>query len=193
MNHRTLTLLGALAFVTVCTPTVRAQSSQPAQPAPASPAATPTPSQPTAQSPSAGNSSPAPAAQAPVKKVWTNDDVGDLRDHSAISTVGNANPSSGRPAPRNATASHNKDARSFHDQIAKLQAQIPPIDEKINELQSALSGNQVIEERHFSGVKPDDWKDELARLQKQRDDIRTKIAELEDQARHTGVATNQIP
>jgi hypothetical protein len=182
MNRRTLVFIGAVAFAVACSPAVRAQSPPPAQPAqPAAPSQAPSvvPSQ--------------PAAQTPVKKVWTNDDVGDLRDHSAISTVGNAKPTPGKPAPKDSNAPHNKEARTFHDQIAKLQAQIPPIDEKINELQSALSGNQVTEERHFSGVKPDNWKDELARYQKQRDDIQAKIAVLEDQARHSGVATNQIP
>jgi chaperonin cofactor prefoldin len=182
MNHRTLAFFGAVAFAVSWSPAARAQNSQPAQPAQPVPPAQASPAVPSQ-----------PAAQTPVKKVWTNDDVGDLRDHSAISTVGSAKPSSGKLAPKNANASHNKDARSFHDQIAKLQAQIPPIDEKISALQSALSGNQVTEERHFSGVKPDDWKDEIARLQKQRDDIQAKIAVLEDQARHSGVATNEIP
>jgi chaperonin cofactor prefoldin len=179
MNHRTLTLLAAVAFAAFCSPSVRAQDSQPASPAQLAPPA---------QAASA-----TPAAQAPAKKVWTNDDVGDLRDRSSVSTVGSAKPASGKPVPKPASSARNKDARSYHDQIANLQAKIPPLDQQINELQSALSGNQVTEERHFGGIKPDDWKDQLARLQKQREDIQTKIATLEDQARHSGVAANQIP
>jgi hypothetical protein len=184
MNHRTLALLGAIALLAVFSPTARAQNSHPdspAQPAPAAPASP------------ASSPSPAPAAQEPAKKVWTNDDVSDLRGSSPVSTVGNAKSNSGKPNPKNASSAHNKDARSYHDQIAKLQAQLPPIDQKIGELQAALSGKQVNEDRHFGGVRPDDWKDELARLQKQHDDIRSKIAVLEDQARHAGAPANQIP
>ena len=184
MNHRTLALLGAVALAAMFSPTARAQTSQPDPPAQPAPAAPTTP---------ASSTSPAPATQEPAKKVWTNDDVSDLRGSSPVSTVGNAKSSSGKPALRNASSAHNKDARSYHDQIARLQAQLPPIDQKIGELQAALSGKQVTEDRHFGGVKPDDWNAELARLQKQRDDIQTKIAMLEDQARHAGAPANQIP
>jgi chaperonin cofactor prefoldin len=184
MNHRTLALLGAVAIAAFFSTTARAQSTPqdtPAQPAPA------------ATAPSVSSTSPAPAAQPPAKKVWTNDDVSDLRGSSPISTVGNAKSGSGKPGAKSASSAHTKEARSYHDQIARLQAQLPPIDQKISELQAALSGKQVSEDRHFGGVRPDDWKDELARLQKQHDDIATKIATLEDQARHAGAPTNQIP
>lgn len=182
MNHRTLALLGAVALAAIFSPTAHAQNSQPDSPAQPAPAASATPA-----------SSPAPATQEPAKKVWTNDDVSDLRGSSPVSTVGSAKPGSGKPTPRNASSAHNKDARSYHDQIARLQAQLPPIDQKIGELQAALSGKQVKEDRHFGGVKPDDWNAELARLQKQHDDIQSKIAVLEDQARHAGAPANQIP
>ena len=56
-----------------------------------------------------------------------------------------------------------------------------------------LNGGQVNEVRHYGGNKIDDWHDELARLQAQRDDINAKIAALQDQARHDGVSPNDIP
>jgi hypothetical protein len=42
-------------------------------------------------------------------------------------------------------------------------------------------------------VRPDDWRDQLARLQKQRDDIVAKISALIDEARHNGVPANALP
>jgi chaperonin cofactor prefoldin len=86
-----------------------------------------------------------------------------------------------------------KDAGWYRTQISKLQAQIPPLDEKISQLQAALNGQTVNSPRQYGGTRPDDWHDELARLQKQRDDIDTKIAALQDQARHDGVPENELP
>jgi hypothetical protein len=185
MNSRTLALLGAIALAGLSSPNARAQNSEPTPPAQPAPAT---------QSGSPDGSSAAPA-QAPAKKVWTNDDMGDLRDRSSISTVGSTKPASGKPATNSAHSGHANanGANSYRAQITKLQSQLPPLDQKINDLQSALAGNQVPQTRQFGGLKPDDWKDQLARLQKQRDDIQTKIAALEDQARHSGAPTNQIP
>jgi hypothetical protein len=185
MTQRTLALLGAVALATLCSPASRAQDAQPAAPT--------QPAQPAAQPVSSTNAPPVSTVQPPTKKVWTNDDLGGLRETSSVSTVGNAKPASRQPTPGSASSAHARDTRSYQTQIARLQAQIPPLDQKINELQSALSGNQVTEERHFGGVKPDSWKDELARYQKQREDIQTKIATLEDEARHHGAPANQIP
>jgi hypothetical protein len=196
MIQRTLALLGAVAFAAFCSSALIAQNSQPSpatQPAPSAQAASALPSLPAPQDPSASNSPSVPTAQEPAKKVWTNDDLGDLRDNSPVSTVGSTNSNSGRPASKSAPSARNKDARPYRDQIARLQAQIPPLDMKINELQSALAGNPVTETRHLGGVRPDDWKDQLARLQVQRDGIQAKIVAIEDEARHRGAPSNQIP
>lgn len=178
MIHRTLVLLGAVALATFCSPALRAQDSGPAPPPQTAQAASP---------------QPAAAAQPAAKKVWTNDDLGGLRETSAVSTVGAAKPAPGGPVPKSASSHRGRDARSYEDQIARLRAQIPPLEQKISELQSALSGNQVTESRQFGGTKPGNWNDQLGRLQKQRDDIQAKIATLEDEARHRGAPGNQIP
>ena len=207
MDRLTLTLAAALAFAAASAP-ARAQDSQPAQPAtPASAPATAqdaTPSNATASNGATANSatpsnapassaSPADPAKTPAKRVWTNDDVDTLRASSAISTVG-GNSKSGKPGAKDATAApRSKNAQYYYNQITKLQAQIPPIDEKIGALQAAIEGKPVTEVRKYGGVKPDDWQDELAQLQKQKADIQTKIESLEDQARHAGVPDNQIP
>lgn len=133
-----------------------------------------------------------PAAQA-TAKVWTNDDVSSLRNESTLSSVGQT-ASSKKVAVNSkpANAKNNRTA-SYQNQIAKLQAQIPPIDSQIANLQAALSGNVVNEQRKYSGVKLDDWQAQLAQLQKRRDDMQNQIAKLEDEARHNGVPTNALP
>jgi hypothetical protein len=117
----------------------------------------------------------------------------DLRDHSAISTVGNAPSKPAKPGDKPSAASKGKDAKWYRDQIDKLQAKIPPLDDRIRELQAALSGEQVTETRQYGGARPDDWHDQLDRLQKQRDDIVAKISALIDEARHNGVPANALP
>jgi hypothetical protein len=211
MTHRTLTLFAAALFAAVISTPARAQEAQPAQPA-QSPAASPSsspssspvptppasaPAQSAAQNSAPGDASSAQQAKPAVKRVWTDDDMGDLRENSSISTVGNAHGNAGSSKPGAKTANSNaprsKTAQYYHDQIVRLQGQIPPIDQKISDLQAAIEGKPVSGARTFGGVRPDDWKDEVQRLQKQRDDITAKIATLQDQARHQGVPENQIP
>lgn len=133
------------------------------------------------------------SSQSTDKKVWTNDDVGDLRDHAPISTVGSAHPKSGKPADKTGLPAKGKGAKWYTDQIQALEAKLPPLNDKIQQLQAALNGDQVNSTRQYGGVRADDWRDQLKRLQKERDDIQAKISTLIDQARHDGVPTNLLP
>jgi peptidoglycan hydrolase CwlO-like protein len=127
----------------------------------------------------------------PAKKVWTNDDLSDLQGQAALSTVGKANskPSAKLMQP----AGKNKTANPYQAQITKLQAQVPPIDHQIADLQAVLSGNTVNSPRKYTASKPDDWQIQLDQLQKKRADIESQIQALADQARHSGVPTNTLP
>jgi hypothetical protein len=173
MNRRALSFFAAVTFVIAAVAfaatTSWAQNDSP----------------PPAQSPTQ-SSSPAPAPAAPAKKVWTNENM-----PAPSSPDSNVKPTStvNKPKPN----AKGKDAGWYRTQISKLQAQIPPLDEKISQLQAALNGQTVTSTRQYGGTKPDDWRDELSRFQKQRDDIDTKIAALEDQARHDGVPENELP
>jgi hypothetical protein len=178
----TLFFATAVIFAAAGATTVRAQNNQPAPP-PASSAAAPATDQ--------NSTSPAPTAQTPEKKVWTNEDVGDLRTNSTISTFQPTAAKPAKPGPKPPTASAD-DVRRYHDQIAKLEAQVPPLDDQIAKLHAALEGQTVDETRHM-GVSIDDWHDQMMRLQKKRDDILAKISTLQDQARHKGVPPNAIP
>jgi len=132
------------------------------------------------------------ASQAPDKKVWTNDDFSS-HPRRAASSSPNSNSkfanTANKPKPNNG----GKNAAWYRGQISKLQDQIPPLDEKIAQLQAALNGQQVNTPRPYGWSKPDDWRTQLAQYQKQREDIQTKISALEDEARHNGVPENEIP
>ena len=135
-----------------------------------------------------------PATNAPAtKRVWTNEDMGDLHRNSAISTFVAPAGKPAKPNEKPAGATKNPNAKRYQDQIAALRAKLPPIDDKISQLKAALSGNTVQETRVYGGAHIDDWHEELAHLQKQREDIETKISALQDEARHNGVPENQIP
>jgi uncharacterized protein YukE len=134
-----------------------------------------------------------PATPAPpAKKVWTNEDMGAVHKDPAISTFSSKpnKPANTKPV---AAKPNTKSAGQYQAQITSLQAKLPPLDEQISELQAGLNGATVNETRHYSGTKLDDWRDQLARLQKQRDGIAAQISALQDEARHNGVPDNQIP
>jgi hypothetical protein len=147
-----------------------------------------------AQTSTATGSAPAPApAPVPAKKVWTNEDVPVLRSESAISTIGNSNAKAGgKPAP----APKNSDSKAYQAQIAKLQAEIPPIDAQIAELQAAIDGKPTGDAKTSQrprAVKTDDWSVEMQQLEDKKDGILAQISALQDQARHKGVPANTLP
>jgi uncharacterized protein YukE len=196
MYRRTLLFVPVLALATalLVPGLARAQGGSDGQPAPAGNAATPA-AQPQADTTTAANANATTSTTtttAPAKKVWTNEDMRDVHSHDTISTFSSKSnkPANNKPA---GNAASNKYAKQYQDQITRLQEKLPPLDEQISQLQAALNGDTVNSVRHVGGAKIDDWHDELARLQKQREDIVTKISALQDEARSKGVPANQIP
>jgi len=162
--------LGLVSLAALCPQAVRAQQ------AAATPAGTQTSSA----------TDPAP------RKVWTNEDVPTLREDSTISTIG-ARPTS---APVHKATSSRQDAKWYSDQITKLQAQLPAINDKIAQLQAGIDGKFTGDSQ--SSTRPKyatfgNWQTELAQLQKQRDDIQARIDGLRDQARRQGIPPNALP
>jgi hypothetical protein len=154
----------------------------------------------TSAAPDAPSSSPATTpSQAPPatsNSVWTNDNVTELRENSEISTVGRtaANP---REAGRKTVAGWNAhDATWYRNEIAKLEAKLPPLDTQIEQLREAIDGKAMGDRKTSSrpwSVKGDSWAREEAELQNKRDGIAARIDALRDQARHSGVAPNALP
>jgi hypothetical protein len=182
----------ALTMAVLAPDLARAQGSSEGQTAPAgNAAAAATPAQAdTATTANATTST--TATTAPAKKVWTNEDMSDVHRNDVISTFSNKSnkPANNKPA---GNANGNAAAKNYQTQITRLQEKLPPLDEQISQLQAALNGDTVNSVRHVGGAKIDDWRDELARLQKQREDIVAKISALQDEARSKGVPANQIP
>ena len=137
-------------------------------------------------------SSPAKAA---VKKVWTNENVTDLHDNSTISTFNQTRALSPKPEHESQTVSLGTVAQ-YHDQIAKLEAQLPPLDRRIEALQEGIdgkpTGNGKDSTRRF-GVRGGDWRTEESQLQANRDRIAAQISALRDEARHKGVLPSALP
>jgi hypothetical protein len=175
MLRSSFALLAGLIFTLFAASAVHAQSAE----------------QPPASAPST-QSSPTVAPQTPQKKVWTDDDMGSPHNQSG-GAAGASKPSPNQNANPSTKPKNKKEAKSYQDQIARLQSQIPPLDAQIAELQSALAGNTINEPRHYGGNRIGDWKEQLEQAQKKRQDTLDKISALEDEARHNGVSPNAIP
>jgi hypothetical protein len=181
MIRRVLPIAAAFIFVAASAATAQAQATQEAQSA-----------QPPAQSAAQNSAANPNASQPTAKKVWTNEEMSSLDPHAGVSTVGKA----GGTTTKHVTSTKSHDPKWYQDQIAKLQAKIPPLNSQIAELQAALDGKPTGDAKKSTrptGVKTDDWSVELANLQKKREDTLAQISALQDQARHEGVAPNALP
>jgi hypothetical protein len=185
MSFKTLRSLTFAAVLLALIPAARAQEQS----------ATPPAATTSAQSPSATSSasSASSTASAPAKRVWTNEDMGEVHRNSTISTFNAPNAKDPKPNGKPATATKSKDAKRYQDQINALRAKLPPIDDKITQLKAVLAGDTVQQTRTYGGNRIDDWHEELLHLQKQRDDIEAKISAVQDDARHNGVPESEIP
>jgi len=127
------------------------------------------------------------------KKVWTNEDVSDLRTNSPISTVGSTDTkpdAKAKPAPKP------RNPRQYQAQIARLEGQIPQLDKQIAQLQDAIDGKPTGDAKSSSrprNVQADDWNVQMQDLQKKKQDVLDQIAALKDEARHQGVPPNTLP
>lgn len=134
------------------------------------------------------------SADKAAKKVWTNDDMSGLQN-DVVSSTGVAHTAQPAGSGQKFANPKGHTAKWYHDQIAKLQAKIPPLDSQIDQLQSAIdgkpTGNTKTSQRP-AGVKADDWSLELKQFQAERDDLASKISALEDEARHNGIPENAL-
>ncbi len=201
MNCRTLYFAFFAALLLAALPAGTAMAQEPSS-APAQPPAggsAPVPTQTTAPTPNPASTPAAPGNPAkavepsPVKRVWTNDDLGGLHRDSSIPNFSGTGAKPAKTSEKPAAGAKTRDAKRYQDQISALRAKLPPLDDKISQLQGVLNGDTVQSTRTYGGNKIDDWHVELVDLQKQREDIETKVSALQDEARHNGVPENQIP
>jgi hypothetical protein len=139
---------------------------------------------PATQQPATANTPPANAKPA---KVWTNDELGTLRNSPGVSVVGNQ-------APQKASApsrgySLEKDPSWYRKQLQPLRADIDRLNAQIEKTKAFLSGEKVNEPtpiRAYVSV-PGNPQDQLKQLEDRRDADQAKIDDILDRARHNGV------
>ena len=181
MNRRLFMLVGFLVWIAASLGVAHGQAS--AQNAPGA-----------APADSGQASAQSPGTQAPAKKVWTNEDVNGLRDQSVISTFSAPGTKSSKPGQK--PASKGRDAKWYQEQIGKLQAKIPPLNDQIAALQAAINGKPTgsgKDSERPRGVKADSWPVERDQLEKKRGDIQNQIDALYEEARHNGIPDSALP
>jgi hypothetical protein len=138
---------------------------------------------------------PAKADQNQPRKVWTNDDMDQLRSRGLISIVGQeaARPATQAPASQAETASHVYESRLddpewYAEKAAELQAELDMREEALRQQQSAiaLATDQritdpgVAMDKGSPGITPAEG---VANLQAQVQEIQSQFDELSDLAR----------
>ena len=137
-------------------------------------------------------SSPSEARAAPIPnatpaKVWTNDDMGTLRQRNGISVVGkNPQKVSATSKTPSKPLPLEKDPAWYRKQLVPLQADIDKLDPQIAQLKAFLSGETVNDQlnAHRQGATP---KDKLKQLEAKRQADEDKIDDLLDRARHNDI------
>lgn len=173
MSHRPLTLFAAaILSLAPLSASLAQNASKNGQPADSA-----------AQTPPNGSS--APKASQKPKKIWTNDDVSDLRAHSTISTVGDEKNGARRPVVRRPSSDYLVGA--YRAQIDQLQARVADIDKQVASLRAAQSGKTVDSSRKYdaAGGKIGNWNAQIDQLQKNRQDLLRQIDAVEAQLRQS--------
>ena len=121
------------------------------------------------------------------KKVWTNDDMGDLHQNSTVSVVGkrkNSQPDNRyRYSPPPGQSEYI--VKMYRQQLDRLQAQSDAIDKQISQLQDAKNGKTVDSSRNYDpwGGRQGDWDAQIAQLRKNKDNVQQQIDSVEEQIR----------
>jgi len=140
----------------------------------------------------------------PQKKVWTNDDVDELRDQGAggISVMGPAAAPATTPAQK-ATAKpaagapkipNEKDPEWYRKQLAPLYDKLSQISDQIAAAQSAVNGDSRGDSGVSMGARAPAGtpQEQVVALQKEQQDVQSKIDALLDQARHNDIAPGDL-
>jgi hypothetical protein len=176
MRRRALVFIAAGIFLFAALAPSFAQDTAPIAPTPATAAA----------SSDKKDSSDTKTAPKP-KKVWTNDDMAELRANSTVSVVGPQ--AQGRKIQQrsyypNATQSELM-LKMYRQQIDQLQVQVDSIDKQIANLRDAIAGKTVDSSRTYDpwGGRQGDWSSQIDQLQKNRGSVLKQIDTVEEQIR----------
>ena len=148
---------------------------------------------------------PAPQPEKKAKKVWTNDDLATLPANSPVSTAAATavgGPAGGAAAEKGAetgaakagTLPPEKDPKIYKEKLDALQKRLDEVEAKIKSTRDAMSGSQggsnaVNLSQATPTLRPED---QLAALEKERQDILQQIDDLESQARKNDISPGDI-
>jgi cell division protein FtsB len=127
----------------------------------------------------------APLANAKPAKVWTNDEIGTLRDKQGVSVVGNSKPQNVSATSK--AYSQEKDAAWYRSQLASLRAEIDKLDPEIAKLKAFLSGENVSDPSTMQRKLVPTPQDQLKQKEAKRQADEAQIEDLLDRARHNGI------
>jgi hypothetical protein len=163
-----------------------------------------------AQAASASSSSSAqtqtPNPQPGQKKVWTNDDIDELRDQGAggISVMGPAAAPATPATAQKATAAakpaaapkipDEKNPEWYRKQLAPLYDKLSQISDQIAAAQSAVDGDSRGDSGVSMGARAPAGtpQEQVAALQKEQADVQAKIDALLDMARHNDIEPGDL-
>ena len=145
---------------------------------------------------------PSQEAKPKEKKVWTNDDVPDLRTRSHITVLGETTTESApkgkeekekESAKTAAPKDKTKDPKYYQERLAPLRAQLDQIDSRIKELQDytahPTTGSGMLLNQSNLSLSP---QNEIDQLNQRRAKIQQQIDDIEDEARRNGIAAGDL-
>jgi hypothetical protein len=177
MRFQRLFLFAVLVLLLAMAPGLCIGQSQPtaATPQPATESAPPPPPQ----------TQTAPIANAKPAKVWTNDEIGTLRNKQGVSVVGNSKPQNVSATSK--AYSQEKDPAWYRKQLKPLRAEIDKLNPEIARLKAFLSGENVSDPATMQRKLVPTPQDQLKQKEAKRQSDDAKIEDLLDRARHNGI------
>ncbi len=138
------------------------------------------------------------------KKVWTDENIGELGGKSRVSVVGQGKASStngessaadaDKAAAKSTGSIPEKDAQWYRAKLAPLRADIERTDAEIRRMKEFLAGGHTAEGRlelnRFSV--PLNPANRIEELEKHKRQVQSKIDEIEDEARRNSIAPGDI-
>ena len=163
----------------------RAQSEQQATPPPASQPATP----------AANSQTPPPAGKTEkTRKVWTNDEVGDLRGPVSVVGTKHSVERATQPSQSGAADGRRGKVQRYRAAIATLRKKIDAVDQQIAQYKNFKADNSspsggINPHRGYSMLPPDE---RVKQLEEKKKQMLTSIEELENQAKKEGIEPGEL-
>lgn len=144
-----------------------------------------------------------PSTQKPTekkaKKVWTNDDIDQLRGTTGGFTVIAITPAvestaEQKPPEKEKPLAEEKNPKAYREKLAPLREQLARLDAQIKQMHDQLANptqaSNAVDLRHTSAT----MRPEVAinELEQKRQLLQQKISDLEDQARRNGLSPGDI-